>query len=161
MTRFLPYPILTACLAVMWLLLAGFTSGQLVLAVLVAMGSAQALKALGEASPPVKRWILVAKFTGVVLYDIIRSNVAVASIVLSGARRPPKSGFITMPLKLRNPTGLATLAVVLTSTPGTAWLDYNSTRRELLIHVFDLVDEEVWVNQILNRYEKPLLEIFE
>jgi multicomponent K+:H+ antiporter subunit E len=161
MTRFLPYPILTACLVLMWLLLAGFTSGQLVLAILVATGAARALKALGEVSPPVKRWIRLVEFTRIVLYDILRSNLAVASILLSGARRPRKSRFISMPLKLRNPAGLATLAVVLTSTPGTAWLDYNSTRGELLIHVFDLVDEEVWVNQILNRYEKPLLEIFE
>ncbi|MBL8578335.1 MAG: Na+/H+ antiporter subunit E [Mesorhizobium sp.] len=161
MTRFLPYPILTACLALMWLLLAGFTSGQLVLAVLVAIGAARALKALGEASPPVKRWLLIVEFIGIVLYDIVRSNLAVASILLSGEGRPRKSGFITMPIKLRNPTGLATLAVVLTSTPGTAWLDYNSTRGELLIHVFDLVDEEVWIDQIVNRYEKPLLEIFE
>jgi len=161
MTRLLPYPILTACLALMWLLLAGFTSGQLVLAVLVSIGAARALKALGEVSPPVKRWIRIAEFTGIVLYDIVRSNVAVASILLSGQRRASKSGFVTMPLKLRNPAGLATLAVVLTSTPGTAWLDYNSARGELLIHVFDVVDEQVWVDQILNRYEKPLLEIFE
>lgn len=161
MKRFLPYPVLTVCLALMWLLLAGFTRGQLVLAVLVALGAAQALKALGEASPPVKRWLLITEFVGIVLYDIVRSNLAVASILLSRTGRPRKSGFITMPIKLRNPTGLATLAVVLTSTPGTAWLDYNSARGELLIHVFDLVDEEVWIDQIVNRYEKPLLEIFE
>lgn len=161
MTRYLPYPILTLCLVMMWLLLAGFTTGQLALAIVVALGAAQALRALGEASPPVKRWIRIVEFIGIVLYDVLRSNLAVASILLSGRRRARKSGFITMPLRLRDPAGLATLAVILTSTPGTAWLDYNSARGELLIHVFDLVDEEVWVDQILNRYEKPLLEIFE
>jgi multicomponent K+:H+ antiporter subunit E len=68
---------------------------------------------------------------------------------------------MTIPLDLRDPTGLAVLAVIITSTPGTAWLDYNSARRTLLLHVFDLVDETAWLNLIKNRYEYLLLEIFE
>ena len=35
------------------------------------------------------------------------------------------SGFMTIPLELRSPMGLAILALILTATPGTAWLDYN------------------------------------
>ena len=98
---------------------------------------------------------------GIVLYDIIRSNIAVTSILLSGQKRPRTSGFIVVPLRIRNPSALAILSIVLTSTPGTAWLDYNSARRELLIHVFDLVDEAEWIDLIANRYERLLLEMFE
>jgi multicomponent K+:H+ antiporter subunit E len=157
----LPYPLLAAGLALMWLLLAGFTPGQLVLAVIVSVASSHALAALGEVSPRIRRWLAIPELFGIVLYDIVRSNVAVASILLSGRRRPRTSGFIVVPIRLRHPSALAILSIVLTSTPGTAWLDYSSTRGELLIHVFDLVDDAQWIDLIANRYEKLLLEIFE
>jgi hypothetical protein len=31
----------------------------------------------------------------------------------------------------------------------------------LLIHVLDLVDEQSWIDSIKQRYERPLLEIFQ
>lgn len=161
MRRLLPYPLLAASLALMWLLLAGFTPGQFVLALVVAVMATHAFKALGEPSPKIRRWLAIPELIGIVLYDIARSNVAVAWILLSASRRPRTSGFVTIPIRLRNPTGLAVLAIVLTSTPGTAWLDYNAARGELLIHVFDLVDEHDWVDLISNRYERRLMEIFE
>lgn len=161
MKRLLPYPLLTVNLVVMWLLLAGFTRGQFVLGVIAAIFATHALKALGEASPPIRSWRAIPGFVAIVLYDIARSNLTVAYLLLSGHTRERKSGFVTIPLRLRNPAGLSVLAVVITSTPGTAWIDYNSARGELLIHVFDLVDEAGWLHLIKNRYEAPLLEIFE
>lgn len=68
---------------------------------------------------------------------------------------------MTIPLDLRDSTGLALLSIIITSTPGTAWIDYDSTRNTLLLHIFDLVDETAWLNLIKNRYEQFLLEIFE
>ena len=49
----------------------------------------------------------------------------------------------------------------MTSTPGTAWIEYASDSGILLIHVLDLVDEEAWVTLIKSRYEAMLMEIFE
>ena len=161
MRTFVPYPLLSIGLALMWLLLAGISPGQLILAAVVSIGATHALRALGETSPRIGRWLAIPQLFGIVLYDIVRSNIAVARILLRGSKRPRTSGFIMVPLRLRNPSALATLAVILTSTPGTAWLDYNSARRELLIHVFDLVDEEQWIDLIANRYERLLMEIFE
>jgi multicomponent K+:H+ antiporter subunit E len=161
MSALLPYPLLTAALAAMWLLLSGLTPGHLVLSVIVATAASHGLRFLGETSPRIRRWTAIPELFGIVLYDIVRSNIAVAAILLAGGRRPRTSGFIVMPIRLRNPSALAVLSIVLTSTPGTAWLDYNSVRGELLIHVFDLVDEETWVDLIANRYERLLMEIFE
>lgn len=161
MRALVPYPLLTAALALMWLLLSGFTPGQLIVSLVVATLASQGLAALGEVSPKVRRWLAIPELLGIVLYDIVRSNIAVAGILLSGKRRPRTSGFIVVPLRLSHPSALAILSIVLTSTPGTAWLDYNSTRGELLIHVFDLVDEHEWIELITNRYERLLLEMFE
>jgi multicomponent K+:H+ antiporter subunit E len=161
MTMLVPYPLLALGLAIMWLLLGGFTPGQFVLAVIVSVASAHALKALGETSPKVKRWLVMPELFGIVLYDIVRSNIAVARILLSPSGKARTSGFIVVPLRLRHPNALAILSIVLTSTPGTAWVDFSSARGELLIHVFDLVDEDEWRNLIANRYERLLMEIFE
>ena len=56
--------------------------------------------------------------------------------------------------------GLAILAVIVTSTPGSAWLEYDSSRNSVFIHVLDLVDEDQWRDLLKARYEKLLLEIF-
>src|SRR5699024_2012423 len=90
--------------------------------------------------------------------DILRSNITVAWLLLSG-RRDFTSGFVTIPLEVTNPYALATLACIITSTPGTIWVSHDSARRVLVIHVLDLVDEDTWINSIKQRYERPLLEI--
>jgi len=100
-----------------------------------------------------------ARLAGVVIADIIRSNLAVAAIVLSPRRRHV-AGFVRLPLELRDRNGLAVLAIIITATPGTAWVDFDQKRGSLLIHVLDLVDEGQWVRLIKERYEARLLEIF-
>ena len=161
MSRVLPYPLMMASLVAMWLALAGFTPGQFVVGVAVALLAGQGLAALHPAKPRLRRWTLIPKLLAIVLYDIVRSNIAVVSIILGGSRRERRSGFVSIPLDLRDPTGLAVLSIIITSTPGTAWFDYNSARGTLLIHVFDLVDEEGWRALIKSRYEYLLMEIFE
>ena len=162
MSRVFPHPLLILSLVVMWLLLTHFTLGHLLLGTAVALIAAQGLAALRPAKPRLRRWDLIPRLILTVLGDIIRSNIAVAGIILSPgqfARR--RSGFVPILLELRDPMGLAILAIIVTSTPGTAWIDYRDREGLLLLHVFDLVDEEGWRSLIKNRYESLLLEIFE
>ena len=65
------------------------------------------------------------------------------------------------PISAREPYGLAVLACIITSTPGTVWVDFNPENGMLTIHVFELLDEDNMRNIIKNRYEAPLREIFE
>jgi len=157
----LPYPLLSASLVVMWLALNGLTLGHFILGCIVSVFASWGMAALRPAKPRLPKWYLLPKLVGIVLYDILRSNLAVASIIISGRRHKPKAGFMTVPIDLDNPTGLAVLAVIVTSTPGTAWLEYSSVSRTVLIHVLDLVDEAEWRSLIKNRYEALLMEIFE
>ncbi|HSX75004.1 MAG TPA: Na+/H+ antiporter subunit E [Shinella sp.] len=157
----LPYPLLSASLVLMWLALNGFTLGHLILGCIVSVFASWGMAALRPVKPRLPKWYLLPKLVGIVLYDILRSNIAVASILVTGGRRRHKAGFITVPLALENPTALAVLAVVITSTPGTAWLEYNSLSKTVLIHVLDLVDEAEWQDLIKTRYEALLMEIFE
>ena len=157
----LPYPLLSAALVLMWLALNGFTLGHLILGCVVSVFASWGVAALRPSKPRIRKWHLLPKLVGIVLYDIVRSNIAVASVLVTGRRRVFTSGFMTVPLELEDPTALAVLSVVVTSTPGTAWLEYNSLSRTVLIHVLDLVEEEEWRALIKGRYEALLMEIFE
>ncbi|TPK96996.1 MULTISPECIES: Na+/H+ antiporter subunit E [unclassified Mesorhizobium] len=161
MTRALPYPILTAALLLTWMLLTSFSPPQFILGGLVAVAASRAMAALQPSKPRLRRWQLIPRLAGIVALDILRSNIAVARIVIQRRGRKRKSGFVAIPLDLRDRTGLAVLACIVTSTPGTAWIEYAQDLNVLLIHVLDLVDEEEWITLIKSRYESLLMEIFE
>jgi multicomponent K+:H+ antiporter subunit E len=161
MSRVFPYPLLIVGLIIMWLLLTSFTLGQLILGTVVALLAAQGLAALHPSKPRLRRWVLIPKLLFIVLADIVRSNVAVVRLIMTESQHKRHSGFVTIPLQLKDPTALAVLAVIITSTPGTAWIDYSDNRDSLMIHVFDLVDPDGWIDLIKNRYEYLLMEIFE
>lgn len=161
MSRVLPYPILTAALLLMWLLLTSFSPGQFLLGAAVAVAASRVMLALQPSKPRLRRWQLIPRLAGIVALDILRSNIAVAGIILQGRRRRRASGFVAIPLDLSDRTGLAVLACIVTSTPGTAWIEYTQDTNVLLIHVLDLVDEQEWIGLIKTRYESLLREIFE
>jgi multicomponent K+:H+ antiporter subunit E len=71
-----------------------------------------------------------------------------------------RTGFVTIPLDMRAPFGLAILSIILTGTPGTLWVQYDSDTGCLLIHVLDYTDGEEWVRRVKDRYERPLMQIF-
>lgn len=161
MSRFLPYPLLTISLLVMWILLNGLSSGHAVVGSIVALGASLAMKALQPAKPRIRRWVMIPRLFLLVAADILHSNIAVASIILQGDLRRRASGFVMIPLELRDRTALAVLACIITSTPGTAWVEYHAGSGRLRIHVLDLVDEQSLIDLIKQRYERPLKEIFE
>jgi multicomponent K+:H+ antiporter subunit E len=161
MRRLLPFPIVSISLLVLWLLLNQTLSpGHILLGGAVALAGGWALTALEP--PKAHPWRLASagRLAALVLLDIVRSNIAVARIILGFGRRGRRSGFIEIPLELRDPYGLATLACIITSTPGTLWVDFDAASGTLTIHVLDLVDEAEWVRTIKGRYERLLMEIF-
>lgn len=160
MTRLLPYPLLGAGLLAMWLLLAQSASpGQLLLGSVAALIVVHVTAALRPPQARLRDFGAIFKLFFLVVFDIVRSNLAVASIVLFQPRQRV-SGFVRFPLELRDTFGLTVLALIITATPGTMWVEYNRTRSELLVHVLDLVDEDEWVKLIKRRYEALLLRIF-
>ena len=155
-------PVLTAWLIVMWLLLNQTVSvGHLVLGTVLGVALASASRALRPLQPRIRNAHLVPVLFSVVLIDIIRSNVAVAGIVLGFVRgRQLRSGFVNVPLELEDPHGLAVLAGIVTATPGTVWVQHDAAARTLTLHVLDLRDEAEWIAWVKSRYERLLLRIF-
>ena len=82
MKRLLPFPSLTLALFIMWVLLTGFSPGHVLLGGLVAATVSRAMLALQPEDTGFKPSRAVLRLAGLVLIDIIRSNIAVAKVVL-------------------------------------------------------------------------------
>jgi multicomponent K+:H+ antiporter subunit E len=161
MTRILPHPLLAAALILMWLTLNSFSLGHLLLGTAIALVAGRAMAALEPVRPRIRRWDLALRLALVVAYDILRSNIEVARLIVAGRGSGSRPGFVEIDLAISDPTALAALAVIVTSTPGTAWIDYDAARGRLLLHVLDLADEDEWRDTVNNRYGRLLKEIFE
>lgn len=162
MSRFIPHPLLSSMLVVMWLMLTKFSLPHLVLSIPIALVAGWTVARLHPARPRIRRIHLIPKLAAIVAWDILKSNLAVARILLSSTKNPTYvSGFVEIKLTLRDQNALAILGIILTSTPGTAWLEYEQEDGLLIMHVLDLRPDEDWQKLISERYETLLLEIFE
>ncbi len=160
MTRPLLFPLVSAGLLGLWLLLnQALSLGQILLGCMLALAGGWALAVLQLPKARVRRVGAILRLSSLVLADIIRSNIAVGRIVLGLGDKQRISGFVNIPLDLRHAYGLAALACIITATPGTLWVSFDG--EVLTIHVLDLIDESEWIRTIKNRYERRLLEIFE
>jgi multicomponent K+:H+ antiporter subunit E len=162
MRRLLPFPLMSASLLAMWLLLnQTLALGHILLGGVLALVGAATVAVLQLPKARVRRPGAIVRLLFLVVTDIIRSNIAVARIILRPGLRGRRSGFVNIPLNLRDSYGLAVLACIITSTPGTVWVDFDPGSGMLMIHVLDLIDENTWIGIIKGRYERLLLEIFE
>jgi len=162
MRRWLPYPALSVILLAIWLVLnQSLAPAHLLVGAALGVGLG---KVFGLLRPPELRLRNHHKLlilAALVAFDIVRSNLAVAKIIILGRSRATTSGFVSIPLRLTDPYGLVVLACIITSTPGTIWVSYDAGNGILLIHVLDLVDETTWIETIGHRYERLLLEVFQ
>ena len=161
MSLLLPYPIASASFLALWLLLnQSLSLGHLLLGAAAGLIGGWSLAALKQPKARPRRLATMVRLAGLVFADIVRSNIAVARIILGLEQRGYTSGFVEIPLELRDPYGLAILACIITSTPGTLWVEFDAATATLTIHVLDLIDKTTWIRTIKGRYERALLEIF-
>jgi len=160
--RWLPFPLVSLFLLGLWLLLnQSLAPAHWLFGAVLALYGPRWLVRLEAPAGALRRPLAALRLFGLVMVDVVRSNIAVARIILRLGTRHETAGFLDIPLTMRHPTGLAVLATIITATPGTLWVDYDSARGMLLLHVLDLVDEEAWMRTIKHRYERLLMEIFE
>lgn len=150
-------------LTALWLVLTDSLSlGNVVLGLLVAFGMVLSFQKLRPVRPSLHRVHVGVKLAFMVLIDIIRSNIAVGRIVLGfTGGREVQSEFLDIPLELRDPHGLSVLAMIVTATPGTVWAGLTNDSSVVRLHVLDLQDPDEWIRTIKQRYERPLMQIFE
>jgi multicomponent K+:H+ antiporter subunit E len=85
----------------------------------------------------------------------------VAYLILFRRGEDLHSQFVTVPLDLRTPEAISTLAGTITMTPGTVSASLSADGRSLLVHCLDTDDPQKTVSDIKARYESRLKRIFE
>ena len=161
MKRWLPTPLISLTLLGLWLMLnQTLHPAHLLLGALVAVVVPLLVAPLRPTPVRVSRPMTVARLTVYSLIEILRSCFNVCSLILFRSNRL-NTQFIRIPLDLRDPHGLAVLACIINSTPGTVWVEIIPGTNDLALHVFDLHDANWWVNMIKTKLERPLIEIFE
>lgn len=159
--RWFAHPALSVLLALVWLLLRQSVAPAdlIAAAVLGLVVPRLAHGFLGPALVP-RRAGLALRFVFVVLWDIVVSNIAVARLVLLPSARP-QPAWVRVPLELRHPGAITLLATIITTTPGTVSCVVDEQAHEILVHALDCADPQAAAQQIKQRYETPLREIFE
>lgn len=159
--RWLPHPLLTVVLTGFWLLLLNDVSmGGLVLGLGFGIVIPMYTTHFWPAPPEIKSYPKALAYFFLAVWDIIVANVQVAYWILFWRNERLQSRFITVPLELRRPEAIVTLAGTITMTPGTVSCDISADGRALLVHGLHVPDEAVAVAGIKSRYETRLLEIF-
>ena len=160
MTRWLPHPIASFFVLVVWLgLHTSLTPLHLVSGVVLAVVIPLLLNRALDDPVKIRRPGIALRLVAVVLWDIIVANLAVARRVLGPMGRL-KPGFIEVPLDLAHPDAVALLASIIAITPGTVVADVDDARTRILVHILDLDDPAQLVAEIKRRYERSLKEIF-
>lgn len=153
---------LACLLLILWLVLNdSLSSGHLVLGTAIALTLALLAPILRPVRAHLSHPLTALRLAGHVAIDIARSNFDAGRIILCGHRANAHSGFLDIALRIRDPHGLAALAGIVTFTPGTVWAGHDPEHNILTLHVLDLSDPQGLTRIIQDRYERPLMEIFE
>lgn len=157
--RILPMPIHSAVLLLTWLLLNDFSVGHWFLGSLLALFIPWLVAPLSDPQARVRKPFKAVLYGLMVLWDILRSNIEVAILVLR-PNRHLQPALLALPLDIQGELPQALLASTISLTPGTVSIDFSEDRKWLYIHALHVTDEQALLRSIKERYEAPLKEIF-
>lgn len=161
MTRAVPHPWLSVLLLIIWCLLQNSASlGNLLLGGALALFIPFATQAYWPGSPGAGRVLQFGTYTLIVIWDILVANFIVARKVLFVKNADLSPAWVSVPLEIEAPEAITILAATITLTPGTITSDMSSNNRALLVHCLDAPDPDAVRDEIKNRYERRLKEIF-
>lgn len=159
--KLLPHPGLTVLLILTWLMLVNeFKWGSLVFATLLGIILPLMTAAYWPNRPLIRNWPAAVEYVLIVLWDIVKSNITVALIVLFRPAAKLNPLWVTVPLDVTSPEAITVLAGTITMTPGTVTADLSADGRSLLIHCLDATDADAVRDDIKSRYEARLKRIF-
>jgi multicomponent K+:H+ antiporter subunit E len=158
--NWLPHPILSLLLLLLWLLLNNSASpGHILLGALLALLIPRFSRRFWPERLRFARPARLPGFVALVLWDILVANFRVALLVL-GPRKRIRPRFVEVPLDLEGDFALTLLAGVVSLTPGTVSAEIDEERGRLLVHALSEDEPEALVQGIKHRYEAPIREIF-
>lgn len=152
----LDHPVLSLLLGVSWLALShSLALVHLLSAVLIGLIIP---KLIGGFLKPADglHWPSAIGLVGVVLWDIVVSNITVARLVL-GPMDKPTPLWIPVPLATRNARVNALFASIITTTPGTVSCVIDEQQGVIWVHALNGDDPVAIAQDMKQRYEAPLM----
>lgn len=160
MSRLLPHPAQSLLLLVIWLLLVdSFAFGQWLLGGVLAIAIPLSCNRLLIEHPHGWKPIKLLRFVFLVMGDILIANFQVARLTL-GKIDKLRPAFVEVPIDLDHELAISVLVSVVSLTPGSLAADLSADRNTLLVHGLDVPDPQALIDEIKQRYEAPLKEIF-
>ncbi|MCF6234586.1 MAG: Na+/H+ antiporter subunit E [Rhodobacteraceae bacterium] len=160
--RLVPHPILTVLLTVVWLLLVNhFSLNSLVFGLFLGVVIPFITQPYWPDRPNLRNPWMILQYIVIVLYDIVVANIVVARLILFKRNKNLSPAWVCIPLELRTPEAITVLAATITLTPGTVSADLSDQGHSLLVHCLDAPDPGAVRDEIKDRYERRLMEIFE
>ena len=157
-----PHPLLTVLMTIVWITLQNqVTAGMVVFGVILGIIIPRATAIWWPDRPQGFRAGRMLSYILLVIWDIMVANVQVAWIILTRSNASLRPAWVEVPLDLRTPEAITILAGTITLTPGTVSADLSNEGRSLLVHALDAPDPAAVRDEIKNRYERRLKEIFQ
>ncbi|WP_020615847.1 Na+/H+ antiporter subunit E [Paenibacillus daejeonensis] len=92
------------------------------------------------------------------LRELVLSSIVVIRHIIQPELKI-RPGIFAYETKLSSNWELTVLACLLTLTPGTLILEVSKERQTLYLHAMNMADEEKYVSQIRDIFEKAILEV--
>lgn len=157
--NWLPHPFVSVMVGLSWIMLThNLEATTLLMAVLLGIFIPRLIQPFIARTPNI-RWILALKLFLVVLWDIIICNIKVAQLILGPTHKIHPKWF-RVPLETEHEQVNVLLALIITTTPGTVTAGIDQDRGDILVHVLNTDNAEIDIQDIKDRYEKPLMMIF-
>ena len=161
-SRLLPHPLLTLLLTAVWLLMVNqYSLNSLLFGFFLGIVIPIFTQPYWPDRPKLRNPLMIGEYILVVMYDVVVANVAVALLVLFRSNKNMHPAWVSIPLDLRTPEAITVLAGTITLTPGTVTADVSDHGHTLLVHCLNAPDPAEIRDEIKQRYERRLMEIFE
>lgn len=160
--RVFPHPLLTVFLTLVWLMLVNrFSWNSVIFGFFLGMLIPYFIRAYWPHTPKMRAPLMMVEYVLITLLDIVRANLTVTYLILFRRADSLQPAWIAVPLELRTPEAITVLAGTITLTPGTVTCDVSDGGHNLLVHCLHAPEPGEVLDEIKNRYERRLKEIFE
>jgi|SRR5690625_837095 multicomponent Na+:H+ antiporter subunit E len=104
-------------------------------------------------------WAFI-KLTIIFFRELILANIDMIRVILM-PKLDIKPGIVAIPTKLETDLEITLLAALITLTPGTLSMDFSDNSSQIFVHAIDIDSREDTIRDILDSFEKAILEVTE
>jgi multicomponent Na+:H+ antiporter subunit E len=154
--------VLGFALVLLWAAItANFSTPNFVLGALVAFGALALLRRSFSQPVRYRKVRSVLELTLSFFVELMVSAFRVARIVLApNLKTALRPAIIAFPLAIRSDAEIATLANLITLTPGTLSIDVSEDRSTLYVHVLNFTTRDAFIAELQNGFERQVREVW-